>query len=67
MSDPGRPNPDDEPESESERRTGNIVLLVFFLVIAGIGVWLVNAMISHRQIDDCLAQGRRDCGRIEVR
>jgi hypothetical protein len=43
------------------------VLLVFFLVIAGIGVWLVNAMISHRQIDDCLAQGRRDCGRIEVR
>ena len=58
--------PEEAVESERERRIGNIVLLVFFVVVVGIGVWLANAMITHRQIDDCLAQGRRDCGRIEV-
>jgi hypothetical protein len=59
--------PGEEGESERERRLGNIVLLVFFVIIAGIGVWLADAMIRHGQIDDCLAQGRRDCGRIDPR
>jgi len=66
MEEPKPPIPDEAVESERERRIGNIVLLVFFAVVVGIGIWLANAMITHRQIDDCLAQGRRDCGRIEV-
>jgi hypothetical protein len=53
-------------ESERERRLANIVLLVAFAVIAGAGVWLVNAMLDARAIDDCLAQGRRNCAPIEV-
>jgi hypothetical protein len=53
-------------ESERERRLANIVLLVVFAVVAGVGVWLVNAMLDARAIDDCLAQGRRNCAPIEV-
>ncbi len=47
-------------------RLANIVLLVVFLVVAGAGVWLVNAMLDARAVDDCLAQGRRNCAPIEV-
>ena len=66
MEEPKPPPPEENAETDRERRIANIVLLGFFVVVVGIGVWLANAMITHRQIDDCLAQGRRDCGRIEV-
>jgi hypothetical protein len=33
-----------EKESDAARRSGNLVLLVFFVVIVGIGLWLVNAL-----------------------
>ena len=49
-----RPAPDDA-ESESDRRLTNIFLLVFFVVVVGTGIWLVNAMVDHRKLDDCLA------------
>ena len=52
--------------AERDRRRGNIALLVVFLVVAGAGVWLVNAMLDARAVDDCLAQGRRNCAPIEV-
>jgi hypothetical protein len=55
-----------EKETDAERRRGNLVLLVFFVVIVGIGVWLVNAMIEARRIDDCIAQHQRNCNPIEV-
>jgi hypothetical protein len=60
-----RPAPDDA-ESESDRRLTNIFLLVFFLVVVGTGIWLVNAMVDHRKLDDCLATGRRGCAPIDV-
>ena len=60
-----RPAPDDA-ESESDRRLTNIFLLVFFVVVVGAGIWLVNAMVDHRKLDDCLAMGRRDCARIDT-
>jgi hypothetical protein len=60
------PHPDEYRASERERRLGNIVLLAVFIVVAGIGVWLVNAMLDARSIDDCIAQGRRNCAPIEV-
>jgi hypothetical protein len=55
-----------EKESDDERRRANLVLLVFFVIIVGIGVWLVNAMIDARRIDDCIAQRLRNCNPIEV-
>ena len=55
-----------EKESDAERRSGNLVLLVFFVVIVGIGLWLVNALFETRRIDDCIAQRLSNCTSIEV-
>jgi hypothetical protein len=57
---------DDGPESERDRRALNVFLLVFFVLVAGIGIWLANAMVDARKADDCLSQGRRNCTPIEV-
>ena len=57
---------DNEPESEADRRRFNLFLLAFFVVIVGIGVWLVNAMIDARKADECIALGRRNCAPIEL-
>jgi hypothetical protein len=60
--DKGRP----EKESDAERRRGNLALLVFFVVLVGIGLWLVNALLDARRIDDCIAQRLSNCNPIEV-
>jgi hypothetical protein len=60
--DEGRP----EKESDAERRRGNLALLVFFVVLVGIGLWLVNALLDARRIDDCIAQRLSNCNPIEV-
>jgi cytoskeletal protein RodZ len=56
----------DPDEDERDRRATNIFLVVFFVIIVGAGLWLVNAMVDQRDIDNCLAQGRRNCAPIEV-
>jgi hypothetical protein len=53
-------------EDERDRRVTNIFLLVLFVVVIGIGVWLVDALIEYRNLDNCIAQGRRDCGNFDV-
>jgi len=55
-----------EKERDAERRSGNLVLLVIFVVIVGIGLWLVNALFETRRIDDCIAQRLSNCTSIEV-
>jgi hypothetical protein len=59
------PHRDDE-ETEADRRTANIILLVGAVVLIGGGVWLVNAMLDARRADECLSSGRRNCNPIEV-
>ena len=69
MTDPVPPQEsktDSKTETDAERRRGNIVLLVLFAVIVGIGVWLVNALVDARRIDDCIAQRRANCVPIEA-
>jgi hypothetical protein len=61
-----QPHKRDEAQDERERRTGNILLLVCFAAVVGAGIWLVNAMVDQRKLDDCLAQGRRNCAPIEA-
>ena len=53
-------------EDDRDRRTANIVLLIFFAVIVGSGLWLASAMIKHKTLEDCMAQGRRNCAPIET-
>ncbi len=67
MNEPDSPQADSpQNEPESERARSNVVLLAFFVVIVGIGVWLVNALVDSRKADECIAQGRRNCNPIEV-
>jgi len=53
-------------EAEAERRHGNIVLLVFFAVLVGIGVWLVNALLDARNADECITQHRTNCAPVDA-
>ncbi len=66
MDAPEQPPPGNPVESESDRRLANIVLLLFFVILVGGGIWLTNAMLEQRLLDDCLAQGRRNCAPIEA-
>ncbi|HLH98949.1 MAG TPA: hypothetical protein VKW08_27890 [Xanthobacteraceae bacterium] len=52
------------PESASERQKGNLILLGLFAAIVGIAIWLVNVMLDQRAIDECTAQGRRNCAPV---
>lgn len=62
---PERRRPEDH-ESERSRTLSNIYLLVFFLLLVGIGVWLADAMVTARKADDCIAAGRRNCAPLDV-
>jgi hypothetical protein len=58
MSEPG---PDKYVETPRDRGVANAVLLFFLLLVVGGGIWLANAMFEQRALDDCMAQGRRNC------
>jgi hypothetical protein len=55
---------DDAPETESERRSANLILLAIVAAVVGTAVWLGNAMLDARRADDCMSSGRRNCGPI---
>lgn len=60
-----KPDDHDGGESERDRRAANIFLLVFFVAVVAIGWWLVDALITQRELDNCLAQGRRNCAPVQ--
>jgi hypothetical protein len=66
MDEPERVRAPDDAESDRDRRVANIVLLVFFAVVVGAGIWLASAMLEHRRIDECLARGGRNCTPLDV-
>jgi hypothetical protein len=49
----------DAPETESERRTTNLILLGIIAAVIGCAVWLGNAMLDARKADECM--GRTNC------
>jgi hypothetical protein len=57
------PEPPDEP---GNRNVENAVMLGFVVVLAAAGVWLLGTMADIRNVQDCGAQGRRNCATIEV-
>jgi hypothetical protein len=58
--------PQDGVESARERRVASIVLLLLVAFVVGAGIWLVNALVEHRRIDECLARGGRHCMPLEL-
>ena len=54
------------PENPGNRATENAVMLGFFVVLVAAGVWLLATMADVRKVQDCAAQGRRNCATIEI-
>jgi hypothetical protein len=54
------------PEDEGNRGIENAVMLAFFAVVVGAGIWLLATMADVRKVQDCAGQGRRNCGTIDV-
>ncbi|MBP2426862.1 hypothetical protein M2192_002261 [Bradyrhizobium elkanii USDA 61] len=59
----GRQEP---PEDEGNRSIENAVMFGFFVVLAAAGIWLLGTMADIRKVQDCAAQGRRNCATVEV-
>lgn len=56
----------DPDEEEAGRTLENVVLFGVFVVVVAGGVWLLLTMADVRKGLDCSAQGRRNCGTIEM-
>ena len=54
------------PEDQGNRHVENAVMLGFFVVLVAAGVWLLGTMADIRKVQDCAAQGRRNCAAIEI-
>ena len=49
-----------------ERTVTNVILLLIFAALVGIGIWLAEEMAAGRRADECISAGRRNCTPIEV-
>ena len=65
MTDGAAPAPE-PPEDHGNRIVENAVLLVFFVVLVAAGIWKQNTKTKKQKVQDCAAQGRRNCATIEV-
>jgi len=65
MTDGGRAQPE-PPDDQGNRNIENAVMLGFFAVLVGAGIWLLGTMADIRKVQDCAAQGRRNCADIDV-
>ncbi len=54
------------PEEEGNRAVENVVMLGFLVVLVAAGIWLLGTMADLRKVQDCAAQGRRNCATIEI-
>jgi hypothetical protein len=53
-------------EEEGNRAVENAVMLGFLVVLVTAGIWLLGTMADLRKVQDCAAQGRRNCTTIEI-
>ena len=54
------------PEDQGNRNVENAVMLGFFAVLVVAGIWLLGTMADLRKVQDCAAQGRRNCATIDA-
>ena len=54
------------PENRGNRNIENAVMLGFFIVLVVAGIWVLATMAELRKVQDCAAQGRRNCSTIEI-
>jgi hypothetical protein len=56
----------DVPETASERRLVNLLIVGIILLVFGAAFWLGDALLDARRMDECIASGRRNCAPITV-
>lgn len=56
------PSPDDDPAPQGRQTLAAIVVVV--LLLLG-GWWLMSLLQRQREVEDCIASGRRGCVPIE--
>lgn len=61
-----QPPEHEDVESARDRRTANIVLGAWIILVVGGGLWMMDAFLNQRAMNDCLAEGRRNCAPIEA-
>ena len=54
------------PDEQGHRNVENAVLLGFLVLVVAAGIWLLTTMADVRKVQDCAAQGRRNCAEIEI-
>ena len=65
MTDGGRAAPE-PPDDQDNRSLKNAVVISLIVVLVVAGTWLFSTMVSMQKVQDCAAQGRRNCATIEV-
>ncbi len=60
------PNPDDEDpdENSADRSTARLAGLALILLLAVLGLFLVQKLRSESALEDCLMSGRSNCAPI---
>jgi hypothetical protein len=66
MTEEERKREGEPPEDEGNRAIENAVMVGFFVVLVVAGIWLLGTMADIRKVQDCAAQGRRNCATIDV-
>ena len=54
----------EQPASERDRTLAHLAILAVIVALIGAGVWMANAILEMRRIQDCAMAGRRNCERI---
>jgi hypothetical protein len=54
------------PDNRRNRNVENAVMLGFFVVLVTAGIWLLSTMADVRKVQDCAAQGRRNCAAMDI-
>jgi len=50
-----------EPHGDEDRSRANLIAVVFIVTLFIGAFWLFKSLESHREIENCIASGRRDC------
>jgi hypothetical protein len=55
----------DEREEDDVRFTVSLAALAFTLVLALVGLYLLDALNAEGRLEDCMMQGRTNCQRVD--
>jgi hypothetical protein len=55
-----------ERRERDDRFTASLAGLAVALLLAVIGLWLVEGLAAEAKLENCLLQGRLDCERVEL-